>query len=248
MFQPRFRLHDRALMAMEASSAHTRPRLHHVMPGTIPAARERRDIGRDGAMLRHACRLAAGCRGASPPALSLGITEAQTASGLLARLIGEVLYDSGLPPERLELEFSEGSLQTDETELLYLLAALRDLGISLVLGGFGSGVSSLTLLRRRSLAGLLSGLRLDQLLVQDLGIDTRDAGFLHGLIASAHALGLLVMAEGIESERQCERLLSAGCDQGLGTWLGEPALPAVCMERALRAVSPGGYSRQPDPG
>lgn len=232
LFQPRFSLSDRKLVAVEASAAHARPRLHRGQP----AAREIRDIGRDATMLRDACRLAMACSPDVAPLLSLHVTEAQAASGLLARLIAEVLCDSHMPPERMELEFSEGSLQADEHDMLYLLAALRDLGVGLVLGGFGNGVSSLTLLRRRSLAGLLSGLKLDGLLVRDLVEDTDlvkndcNIKFLHGMTESAHALGLLVIAEGIESERHHRRLLDSGCDQGLGTWLGD-AMPAADYAR-----------------
>ncbi len=174
-------------------------------------------------MLRDACRLAMACQPGLAPTLSLRITEAQAASGLLGRLIAEVLCDSHLPPERMELEFSEDSLMGDEHDMMYLLAALRDLGIGLVFGGFGSGVSSLTLLRRRSLAGLLSGLKLDPLLVRDLVGENGSTDLLHGLTETAHALGLLVIAEGIESELHYRRLLAAGCDQGLGPWLGEAA-------------------------
>ncbi len=214
-------------MVMEASVAHARPRLFR----SLAPGREIRDVGRDGALLRDACRRAAGWHAtplAPPPGLSLRVTEIQAASGLLAHTIAEVLCDSGLAPERMELEFSEDSLQADEGDLLYLLAALRDLGVELVLGGFGSGVSSLTLLRRRSLAGLLSGLKLDQLLVHELAAGDADTGFLRGLVDTAHALGLLVSAVGIESELHYQHLLQGGCDQGLGGWLGaaEPATPA----------------------
>ena len=232
LFQPRFRLLDRTLVVMEASAANLRPRLYRGMsPG-----REIRDIGRDGMMLHDACRLAAGWHGAAPPGLSLRITEIQAASGMLARLIAEVLCDTGLAPERIELEFSEDSLQADECDMLYLLAALRDLGVGLVLGGFGSGVSSLTLLRRRSLAGLLSGLKLDQLLVHEMAVEDADCDFLRGLVDTGHALGLLVLSDAIDGELQYRRLLDIGCDQGLGAWLGAatPAGPGAI----IGAVSP----------
>ncbi len=239
LFQPRYSLLDRTLKALEATSARLRPRLHHGLPG-----RDTRDIGRDSAMLRDACRLASGWRGTTLPVLSLRVTEAQAASGLLARVIAEVLCDSGLAPERMELEFSENSLKADECDLLYLLAALRDLGVGLVLGGFGSGVSSLTLLRRRSVAGLLSGVKLDQLLVHEPAED--HDGFLHGLAESAHALGLLVIAEGIESETQCQRLSQAGCDQGLGAWLGDAGSAMDYAEAALSAVQRPAAAATPD--
>ena len=232
LFQPRFRLLDQALMVMEASSAQLRPRLCRGMsPG-----REIRDIGRDGLMLHEACRLAAAWQGAAPPSLSLRITEIQAASGLLAHLIAEVLCDTGLAPERMELEFSEDSLRGDECDMLYLLAALRDLGVGLVLGGFGSGVSSLTLLRRRSLAGLLSGLKLDQLLVHEMSVEDTDGNFLRGLVDTGHALGLLVLSDGIDSELQYRRLLHVGCDQGLGAWLGAAAPTSSGL--STRAVLP----------
>jgi EAL domain-containing protein (putative c-di-GMP-specific phosphodiesterase class I) len=109
-----------------------------------------------------------------------------------------------------------------------------------VLGGFGSGVSSLTLLRRRSLAGLLSGLKLDRLIVRELDCVEQDHGFLHGLAASAHALGLLVLADGIETELQCQRLLDAGCDQGAGPWMGEPEAAAQWAHRRRTTSSKDG--------
>ena len=250
LFQPRFQLAGGGLVAIEAFAL--RPRA--ALQGTTRAGRptpgpptgatcERepgRDIGRDGAMLRHAGRLVAHATLASMPTLSLRITEAQAASGGLARLIAEMLAETGLPPSRLELEFSESCLQADESELLYLLAALADLGIGSVLGGFGAHVSSLTLLRRRSLAGLLTGLKLHPLLVNDLDAKGADDAFLAALVATAHALGLLVIAEGVASEPHEARLREAGCDQALGPWLGEaqPALSAIRTWRLEEEPAP----------
>ncbi len=219
LFQPRCRLHDRSPMALEVTVMRSWPRLSR---GLVPV----REAGLDRAMLREACGFAAGHGKLAAPLLSLRITEAQAASGMLAPLIGEILCESGLAPERLELELSEDSLKTDELDMLYTLAALRDIGVGVVLGGFGSGVSSLTLLRRRGIAGLLSGVKLDQALTRELGEQDSDAGFLRGLGLSAHALGLLWLADGIETELQHLRLLQAGCDGGVGSWFG-PATPAV---------------------
>ena len=235
LFQPRFQLAGGGLVAIEAFALRPRTALHGARePG--------RDIGRDGAMLRHAGRLVAHATLASTPILSLRITEAQAASGGLARLIAEMLAETGLPPPRLELEFSEACLQTDEPELLYLLAALTDLGVGSVLGGFGAHVSSLTLLRRRSLAGLLTGLKLHPLLVHDLDAKGADDAFLDGLVATAHALGLLVIAEGVAYELQETRLRNAGCDQALGPWLGDaqPALSAIRSWRLEEDPGPEG--------
>ncbi len=222
LFQPRCRLQDRAPVALEVM-------VTRGWPSRGPLCGH--EVGLDRAMLREACGFAAACGRATVPLLSLRITEAQAASGLLAQLIAEILCESGLAPERLELEFSEDSLKTDELDMLYTLAALRDLGVGVVLGGFGSGVSSLTLLHRRGVAGLLSGVKLDRALTRELG--EQDAGFLRGLGLSAHALGLLWLAEGVETEQQHRRLLQAGCDGAAGSWLG-PALPAAAAWARLR--------------
>ncbi len=235
LLQPRFRLADSALAAVEASALRPRARLSRLTSEPSPWRETSRDVARDGAMLRDACSLAAAWDMSGAPTLSLRITEMQVASGMLAELIAEILAECRLPPERMELEFSEDSLQVDANDLSYLLAALRDLGIGLVLGGFGGHVSSLTLLRRRSLAGLLSGLKLHPLLMHELGASNDDAAFLDGLVATAHALGLLVVAEGVDTETQASRLRSAGCDQALGSWLGE-ARPALEAIRALHSI------------
>ena len=216
-------------MALEVTVMRNWPRLGR---GLVPAG----EVGLDRAMLREACGFAATCGRMAAPLLSVRITEAQTASGLLAQLIAEVLCESGLPPERLELEFSEDSLKTDEVDMLYTLAALRDIGVGVVLGGFGSGVSSLTLLRRRGIAGLLSGVKLDQALTREVGEQDSDAGFLRGLGLSAHALGLLWLADGVETELQHRRLLQAGCDGGVGSWFA-PATPAVEVTATLRQMA-----------
>ena len=205
--------------------------------GLVPGG----DVGLDRAMLREACGIAAACRPAALPLLSLRITEAQAACGLLSQLISEILCESGLEPERLELELSEDSLQTDEVDMLYTLAALRDLGVGVVLGGFGSGVSSLTLLRRRGIAGLLSGVKLDRALTRELGDQDGDAGFLCGLGLSAHALGLLWLADGVETELQHRRLLQAGCDGAAGPWFAA-AVAAADLPSALRQLG-GACSR-----
>ena len=246
LFQPRFQLAGGGLVAIEAFALRPRAALQGTTRAGRPTyglASERepgRDIGRDGAMLRHAGRLVAHATLASSPILSLRITEAQAASGGLARLIAEMLAETDLPPSRLELEFSESCLQADESELLYLLAALADLGVGSVLGGFGAHVSSLTLLRRRSLAGLLTGLKLHPLLVHDLDAEGTDDAFLAALIATAHALGLVVIAEGVASEPYEARLREAGCDQALGPWLGEaqPALNAIRTWRLEEEPAP----------
>lgn len=240
LFQPRYRLADRRLTALEATTQRNRSRLFRGQP---PSPRDGREILRDRILFHDACRYAARWSPASPqsasgcaPLLSLRVSEVQAASGMLAPLLSEVLAESGLRAGRLELEFSEESLERDEQDLLYLLGSLRDLDVGIVLGGFGSSVSSLTLLRRRSIAGLLCGVRIAASTTRDLaGSDQRDQDFLRSLCDCAHALGLTLLAEGVDSEQLLERLLEAGGNEGIGDWLGEP-MTATATLTGLRPL------------
>ncbi len=227
LFHPRFSLANGQLVAMEATA---------LRPGGFASCSSSRDVARDGALLRQACRMAA-ARNAVLPVLSIAVTEAQAACGMLAPLIADALGECELAPERLELEFCGDSLHADQADLLYLLAALRNLGVRLVLGGFGGPVSSLTLLRRRRLAGLLTGIRLHPLLAQQIGASAPDAACARGLIAAAHAFGLVVAAGGVDSKLHQQKLLEAGCDEGSGEWLGvaQTGFEAVRLSQNARS-------------
>ena len=211
--QPRYGLLDGGLVAYEATL---------LRAGMGQGAPDHRSLVGDGMMLRQACHLAAS-RTSHMPALSMRINGAQSASGMLDRMITEAIAECGLPPDRLELEFCIESLQSDEAELRRLLSALRASGIGVVLAGYGMPICGLTLLRTRGVAGLLSAVKLEWPHIRSLD---QAAAITCGLIATAHALGIGVIAAGIDHEADARRLRDAGCDQGVGTWLGA-AKPAT---------------------
>ena len=221
VFRPRFHLQG-GLVGIEAAA---------VRPGAFGLVSSR-DVARDRTMLRQACHLATE-RGAMAPLLSVAVTEAQAACGMLACLVGDLLNECRLPPDRLELEFCDDSLHGDESNLLHLLAALDGLGVRLVLAGFGGGISEAARLRRRGLAGLLSGVRLHPSLVDGLDAASAETQSTRGLVAAAHALGLTVIAGNIDSAVQARRLEESGCDEGAGAWLGAEQGPSDTM-RFLR--------------
>lgn len=136
--------------------------------------------------------------------------------GLLLRQAGLALAASGLPPERLEIEFAEAALAADTDDMLLTLAALRDLGVGIALDAFGSESASLLPLKRLP----LTAVKLDRSLVRDLPDDAEAAAIVAAVIQFAHALEVTVVACGVETAAQGEFLRRNGCDEAQGSLCG----------------------------
>ncbi len=198
----------------------------------IPIAEESGQIVPIGGwVLRAACREARRWR--QPWAVSVNVSARQIAAGALLGQVAAALEESGLPPERLELELPESQMLAVDTETLLALSAVRDLGVGLALDDFGTGQTSLSVLKRLP----LTAMKLDRSLVRGLPADREDAAIARALIATAHALGLSVVAEGIETEAQRAFLAAAGCDDGQGYLFSEP-LPPERLPVRLGAAAP----------
>jgi EAL domain-containing protein (putative c-di-GMP-specific phosphodiesterase class I) len=156
----------------------------------------------------------------------------QLAEPDFARVVTEVLDATGLAPERLQLEITEQAVLGDETTTLAALGALRAAGVRLALDDFGTGWSSLAWLRRLP----VHALKIDGSFVDGLRhpvADPMDSAIIGALVGMAHALGLEVTAEWVETERQAERLTELGCDLGQGRWFGD-AGPAEWVTGLVR--------------
>ena len=145
--------------------------------------------------------------------------------GALLEQVAAALDESGLVPERLEIELTESLLIEVETETFLVLSAIRDLGVGLSLDDFGTGYASLAALKRLP----LTAMKLDRSLIRALPGDREDAAIVRAVVETGHALGLLVVAEGIETEAQRAFLSGIGCDEGQGYLFGHPA-PATALE------------------
>ena len=152
-------------------------------------------------------------------------------AGRLTGQVAAVLENAGLPARRLEVVLPEAALIDMETDGLLALSALRDLGVSLCIDAFGTGVASLTLLRRLP----LTRLKLARGLVRAGPEDREDAAILHAIIATAHAVGLIVVGDGIETERQRAILAHSGCDEGQGPLFGPPLRAAMLPRQGVLA-------------
>lgn len=189
-------------------------------------------------VLRTACEQAAEWArelGDAAPFVSVNVSPVQLAEPGFARLVSSVLDGTGLHPERLQLEITEQAVLGDETATLSALGALRSSGVRLALDDFGTGWSSLAWLRRLP----VHALKIDGSFIDGLRhpvADPADAAIVGSVIGMAHALGLEVTAEWVETGAQAERLVQLGCDLGQGRWFGDAGPGGCVVELARRTI------------
>ena len=234
-YQPRVSLTTGAIKSAEALLRWPHRRRGPVSPAIfIPVAEQSDLIVRlGGQVLETACRDAAGWPvGSSGQAasVSVNVSARQLEGAVLLGQVAHALEVSGLPPERLELELTESMLVDGSVETLLLLSAIRDLGVGLALDDFGTGYASLSMLKRLP----LTVMKLDRSLVRELPGDREDAAICRAVVQTGHALGLTIVAEGIETDAQRSFLAGIGCDEGQG-WLFCAAVPVEELEGKLTA-------------
>ncbi len=163
--------------------------------------------------------------------ISVNLSARQFTDDDLLPTTRRALESSGLEPNRLWLEITE-SVVMDETETtLEILTALRDLGVRLMVDDFGTGYSSLVYLKRFP----VHALKVDREFVDGLGTDHEDEVIVTAVVRLAEALGLDVIAEGVETERQLDGLKRLGCRLAQGFLFARPC-SAELTEQALRAA------------
>jgi diguanylate cyclase (GGDEF)-like protein/PAS domain S-box-containing protein len=134
---------------------------------------------------------------------------------LVARVAG-ALERTGVPPELICLEITESVLMAENT--IETVVALRNLGVRLSIDDFGTGYSSLGYLRRFP----VDSVKVDRSFVDGLGAKAEDSAIVAAVIGLGHALGLSVVAEGVEAELQLAELVRLGCDRAQGFWFARP--------------------------
>ncbi len=136
---------------------------------------------------------------------------------LLVRL-GSAIRDSGLPPDRLEVEITESMLVDNVDEVIEILSKIKDLGITIAMDDFGTGYSSLSVLKRFP----IDTLKIDQSFVRHLSEDSEDAKIVTAIISMAKSMNLKVVAEGVENQEQLAFLAKRGCDLMQGYYFSKP--------------------------
>ncbi|MBF0383982.1 MAG: EAL domain-containing protein [Magnetococcales bacterium] len=132
--------------------------------------------------------------------------------------IDAALSDSGLAPEHLELEITEGMLMHNVDEAIAILRKIKDRGISIAMDDFGTGYSSLSVLKHFP----IDTLKIDQSFIRDLSIDSDESQIVSAIISMAHRLKLKVVAEGVETREQLKFLEKEGCDTIQGYYYSKP--------------------------
>lgn len=182
-------------------------------------------------VLLEACRRAAEWerRGLKLKRIAVNLSTRQLHDPEAVSMIGRALNEAGLPPERLELEITEGAAMGDPERAVRTLAKLEQTGVRISIDDFGAGYSSLAYLKHLP----IHALKIDRAFVRDLTTSPNDAAITSAIIAMAHSLSLRVVAEGVESEQQLEILRRAGCDDYQGYLLSRPR-PAEEIEQLLK--------------
>jgi EAL domain-containing protein (putative c-di-GMP-specific phosphodiesterase class I) len=145
--------------------------------------------------------------------------------------IAQAIEAAGIQPSQLEVEITEGLLIEDHGDVVAMLESLRSLGVSIVVDDFGRGYSSLAYLTRFP----IDKLKIDRSFVQEIST-AENAAIVDAIIVMAHALGMTVVAEGVETPAQEKYLRERGCDEVQG-YLYSPGVPAGSLEMVTRALS-----------
>jgi diguanylate cyclase (GGDEF)-like protein len=149
-------------------------------------------------------------------------------------LIAAIMRQSGIAPSRVILEITESVLIEDPQATQQRLEALRALGVGLALDDFGTGYSSLSYLQKFP----FTEIKIDRAFVASLGTTATAGAVIQSIVTLGHALGMKVLAEGIETDEQRVLLRLAGCDEMQGFLFGKPR-PAEIVDRALAKLAAG---------
>ena len=241
-YQPEVDLTSGAIVGVEALLRWTSPSRGVVPPSHfIPIAEATGLILPLGEyVLRESCRQTVDWhrRGLLPPrfVMWVNVSARQLAGSGFAALVREVLESSGLAPDRLGLEVTETAIVAKGAASEHARAELQrlhDWGVQLAVDDFGTGFSSLGQLRHFP----VDVIKVDRTFVQGVGTDAKDAAITANVVSLAHALGLLAIAEGIESDEQLLSMRKLGCDLAQGYAFAHPA-PAAEIEGLLAGGQP----------
>ncbi|MCD1600207.1 EAL domain-containing protein [Rheinheimera aquimaris] len=219
-YQPKFTLDSQQLVGLEALVRWQHPQLGVMSPAQfIPLAEKLGLISTLGEqVLQRVCLQLTQWHNCTIP-VSVNISALQLADSEFVTRFHHIIRLADVPPQRIELELTESCLIPEQAEQTqYQLTQLKALGFKLSIDDFGTGYSSLSYLRRLP----IDTLKIDQSFVRDLPDNPGACQIVSAIIAMAKALGLDVIAEGIEHQQQLEFLRQAGCNQGQGYLVSAP--------------------------
>ena len=238
-FQPQVDLISGRVVGVEALARWTHPRLGAVPPVEfISVAEETGLIGPLGDfVLAETCRRLADWRlDGLRLAATVNVSVHQLGDPGFAGSVARHLAAAGLEPTSICLELTESALMGAGEEPRQALADLKELGVYVAIDDFGTGFSSLAALKRLP----VEVVKVDRSFVDGLGTDPEDSAIVASVLSLAHAMGLHVVAEGVETQLQASELVSLGCNVAQG-FLWSPAVPP----REVAGLAAAGGHRAP---
>ncbi|MFI4932283.1 MAG: EAL domain-containing protein [Burkholderiales bacterium] len=229
-YQAKLDLASNAISGVEALLRWNSSELGAVSPAKfIPVAEETGLILAIGKwVLRTACSQSMQWQraGLPPVRVSVNLSPRQLNDPELVAAVRDVLAETGLKPDLLELEVTESSVMHNVERALEVLCALKDMGVQLAIDDFGTGYSSLAQLKRFP----IDTLKVDRSFIRELPADSEDRAIAEAIIAMGKTLSLTVVAEGVETREQQDFLRERACDQMQGFFFSKPVAAADFAE------------------
>ncbi len=221
-YQPQVDAVSGVLVGLEALVRWKHPERGLLFPGQfIAVAEESGLIAEMGVWtLREACRQQAlwKARGLQVGTMAVNVSALEFRDHRLLDSLQAALQESGVSPGELEVEITESVLMAETDTSLRIIARLHELGVGIAIDDFGTGYSSLSYLKRL----LPTQLKIDRSFVRDADTDSDSRAIVTGVISLAKALGLNMVAEGVETEQQRQFLRDAGCHTLQGFLIARP--------------------------
>ncbi len=221
-YQPQVQLASGRILGLEALMRWKHPERGFVSPALfIPIAEESELIQHLGswALMDAAQKAAQWHAAGNRVRMAVNVSARQFRHEGFVQAVGSALRRHAMDPALLELELTESALIEDREKAISILQELKHLGVQIAVDDFGTGYSSLSYL-----SGLpVDCLKIDRAFVMRVAKGGRDAAIAQAIISMGHALGLRVLAEGVETAEQLEFLRAHGCDEGQGYLFARPA-------------------------
>ena len=232
-YQPKIDMASGQITGVEALLRWNHPDLGSVSPAQfIPLAEETGVIVPIGRwVLKEACaqNMAWQRRGLRPVTMAVNLSPRQFADGHLLQDVDEALLASGMSPVLLQLEVTESMVMRNVSRAIKILDAIQSRGIRLAIDDFGTGYSSMSLMKQFP----IDTIKIDRSFVRDLPVDSEDQAIAQAIISMGKALGMTVVAEGVETPEQQAFLRSHACDEMQGFLFSKPLPPGkwpICCE------------------
>ena len=229
-YQPQVEIDTGRLVGVEALVRWNHPELGLVPPARfIPLAEDSGFINQLGKwVLDEACRqmMRWQAQGLHVPKMAVNLSVKQFERGSIAGMVADILQETGLEPQRLQLEVTE-SVIMNTGDALGFINDLHAIGVGLAIDDFGTGYSSLAYLKQLP----VQTLKIDRSFIKDISTDVNDEAIAIAIIQLGKSMQLSVIAEGVETEEQAAFLLRHGCKLAQGYFYSRPVLAQDMLER-----------------